>query len=97
MNLILQKSLIPLSVDFTNTFKNIGTAFIKDLIHIAKIDVKSSGIEAAGVTITVGDTGGNDQNNYELVYSDFILDKSFGYFIEDSYGNILFSGVVNKI
>lgn len=34
---------------------------------------------------------------YEQVYEDFIVDRAFAYKFEDEHGNVLFSGVVNKL
>ena len=66
------------------------------VIHKCSIDVNDKGIEGAAVTVMpmAGDPGPLD--GYEEVYHDYIVDRAFGFVITDSYGAVLFSGVVNS-
>ena len=67
------------------------------VIHKCSIDVNDKGIEGAAVTVMpmAGDPGPLD--GYEEVYHDYIVDRAFGFVITDSYGAVLFSGVVNSV
>ena len=38
-----------------------------------------------------------DVEGYEKVYHDYIVDRAFGFVITDSYGAVIFSGVVNSV
>lgn len=63
--------------------------------HIAKLKVDRKGMEGAAVTITSDLSA--DRQEVEVIKSDFIVDKSFGYIISDYYNNVLFSGVVEHL
>ena len=67
------------------------------VIHKCSIDVNDKGIEGAAVTVMpmAGDPGPLD--GYEEVYHDYIVDRAFGFVITDSYGSVIFSGVVNSV
>lgn len=67
------------------------------VIHKCSIDVNKRGIEGAAVTVMpkLGDPGPVD--GYKEVYHDYIVDRAFGFIITDSYGTVLFSGVINSI
>lgn len=64
--------------------------------HIAKLDVDRKGIEGSAVTIISSD-GGMMPDEYEKVHEDFILDRAFGYVIQDRYGIPLFTGITNVV
>ena len=70
--------------------------YVNDYKHIAKLNVDEKGIEGAAVTVISGDatSAGRGEN---IIYETFLVDRSFAYILEDSYQNILFSGVVNTI
>jgi serpin B len=67
------------------------------VIHKCSIDVNDKGIEGAAVTVMpmAGEAG--PLEGYEEVYHDYIVDRAFGFVITDSYGAVLFSGVVNSV
>ncbi len=69
-----------------------------EVIHKSKIDVNSKDVEGAAYT-AFNTYGGEPSSpeNYEEVYHDYIVDKAFGFVITDSYGTVLFSGVVNSV
>lgn len=72
-------------------------AYCTQVSHSAKLKVDRTGIEGAAVTVVaVGDTA-IEPVAYEKVYLDFVLDRSFGFVLTDSYNTTLFSGVVNKV
>ena len=75
-----------------------SNVFISTIIHITKLKVNKKGIEGAAVT-AIGEDGatGDGPIEYKDIYKDFIIDKTFGFYIKDSNGNIIFSGVINKI
>ena len=61
--------------------------------HQAKLIVDEKGIEGAAVTVLeTAPESALDGNFY-----DFIVNRAFAYLLTDKDGNILFSGVVNKI
>ena len=81
--------------DFSNiTDEKIGCEAI---IHKCSIDVNERGIEGAAVTVMPMAGASGPLDGYEEVYHDFIVDRAFGFVITDSYGAVLFSGVVNSV
>lgn len=71
-------------------------AFCTGVRHVAKLTVNEKGIEGAAATVlpAAGDPGPDE---YEEVYLDFTVDRSFGFVLTDPYGVILFSGVVRSV
>ena len=67
------------------------------VIHKCSIDVNDKGIEGAAVTVMPMAGAAGPLEGYEEVYHDYIVDRAFGFVITDSYGAVLFSGVVNSI
>ena len=68
--------------------------FVESIIHQTKLKVDETGIEGAAVTIVCG----TDESEGPIIeLHDFVIDRAFGYLLTDSYGNVLFSGVVNTI
>ena len=67
------------------------------VIHKCSIEVTEKGIEGAAVTVMA--TYGSEHvfDKYEKVYHDYIVDRAFGFVLTDSYGAVLFSGVVNSV
>ena len=73
-------------------------AYCSSVIHECSLEVTKKGIEGAAVTIVALDgAAGDPTEEYERVYHDFVVDRAFGFVITDSYGAVLFSGVVNEI
>ena len=67
------------------------------VIHKCSIDVNDKGIEGAAVTVMPMAGAPGPLEGYEEVYHDYIVDRAFGFVITDSYGAVLFSGVVNSV
>ena len=67
------------------------------VIHKCSIDVNDKGIEGAAVTVMPMAGAAGPLEGYEKVYHDYIVDRAFGFVITDSYGAVLFSGVVNSV
>ncbi len=67
------------------------------VIHKCSIEVTEKGIEGAAVTVMATYGGAHVFDNYEKVYHDYIVDRAFGFVLTDSYGAVLFSGVVNSV
>ena len=67
------------------------------VIHKCIIDVNDKGIEGAAVTVMPMAGAAGPLEGYEEVYHDYIVDRAFGFVITDSYGAVLFSGVVNSV
>ena len=73
-------------------------AYCSTVIHECSLEVTKKGIEGAAVTIMgLNGSAGPGVDEYEKVYHDFIVDRAFGFVITDSYGAVLFSGVINEI
>lgn len=70
--------------------------FCDGVIHKCSLTVNKKGIEGAAVTYIPG-AGAAGPDEYTDVYHDYVIDRAFGYVITDSYGTVLFSGVVNSI
>lgn len=71
-----------------------GADCCTSISHNTKLTVDKKGIEGAAVTVLTD--SGTSAQPYEKVYSDFIVDKAFGYIITDNYGTTLFSGAINN-
>lgn len=69
---------------------------IPAIIHKTKLDVNKKGIEGAAVTIIANAGESAPSEEYTKIYSDFVIDQSFGFMLvyDDT---ILFSGVVNNL
>ena len=67
------------------------------VIHKCSIDVNDKGIEGAAVTVMPMAGNAGPLEGYEEVYHDYIVDRAFGFVITDSYGAVLFSGIVNSV
>ena len=67
------------------------------VIHKCSIDVNDKGIEGAAVTVMPMCGAAGPLEGYVEVYHDYIVDRAFGFVITDSYGSVLFSGVVNSV
>ncbi len=66
------------------------------VIHKCSIDVNDKGIEGAAVTVMPMAGAPGPLEGYEKVYHDYIVDRAFGFVITDSYGTVIFSGVINN-
>lgn len=64
--------------------------------HTTKLTVDRVGIEGAAVVVIPGATKAGPPE-YETVYLDFVVDRSFGFVITDSQNVTLFSGVVKHL
>ena len=81
--------------DFSNvTYEKIAC---DTLIHKCSIEVNERGIEGAAVTVMPMAGAPGPLEGYEKVYHDYIVDRAFGFVITDSYGAVLFSGVINNV
>ena len=67
------------------------------VIHKCSIDVNDKGIEGAAVTVMPMAGAAGPLEGYERVYHDYIVDRAFGFVLTDSYGAVLFSGVINQV
>lgn len=80
-------------------FSNITNTniYCNDVIHKCALEVTRKGIEGAAVTI-VGMAGASGPDiEYQHIYHDYIINKTFGFILTDQNGITLFSGVVNNI
>ncbi len=72
--------------------------FCPEVKHVAKLSVDKKGIEGAAVTVIAGDgAAGPGPEEYEKVYLDFVVDRSFGFIVTDSGDVPLFTGIINAV
>lgn len=67
------------------------------VIHKCSIDVNDKGIEGSAVTVMPMAGASGPLEGYKNVYHDYIVDRAFAFVITDSYGSVIFSGVVNSV
>lgn len=70
------------------------TVYCDKIQHVTDLTVNRKGIEGAAVTVAPAPGAAGPM---ETVYSDFIVNKAFGFIITDSRDTTLFSGVVNNV
>ena len=70
--------------------------YCQGMMHLVELEVNKKGIEGASVIYIPG-AGAAAPPPYEKVYHDFVVDKAFGFVLTDSYGTVVFSGVINEI
>lgn len=75
---------------------SVDPVYCEGVIHKASLKVDKSGIEGAAVTIMPA-AGASGPPPYEKVYHDYAVDRAFGFVITDSYGTVIFSGIINSI
>ena len=90
----IERMFDPDLCDFSNITDE--PIFCDGVIHKCSLTVNKKGIEGAAVTYIPG-LGAAGPDEYTDVYHDYVIDRAFGYVITDSYGTVLFSGVVNSI
>ncbi len=73
-----------------------GELWCDAVIHRTSITVDEIGIEGAAITAAML-AGSAGPPEYEEVFHDFVVDGAFGFVLTDSYGTVLFSGIVNDI
>lgn len=71
-------------------------ARVDEIKHVTKLTVNRKGIEGAAVTVLPA-AGAAGPGEYEEVYRNYIVDRAFGYVLENSDGIALFAGIVNAI
>lgn len=64
-------------------------------IQSSKLKVDKTGIEGASVTITNIDA--TSPEPYETIYDELIIDRPFGFMIQDNNGLVVFGGIINNI
>lgn len=64
-------------------------------IQSSKLKVDKIGIEGASVTITNIDT--TSPQPYETIYHELIIDRPFGFILQDNNGLVVFGGIINNI
>ena len=99
MNNLLIENNVSKIFELSNDFYPLSDQEMKvsKIQHTTKLNVNKTGVEGAAVTVveTCGSAGPNEE--YTDIYLDFVVDRPFIYFIEGSYSNLLFSGIVNKL
>ena len=70
--------------------------YCEGVIHKVSLTVDKKGIEGASVVYIPG-AGAAGPPEYELVYHDFVVSRAFGFVITDTYGTVVFSGVINSL
>lgn len=82
------------SCDFSNLIA--GSVHCNSFVHKTKLSIKASGIEGSPVQSISGAVAPTP-SEYETVYHDFMINRSFGFFLVDEYGTLLYSGVINNL
>ncbi len=67
------------------------------VIHRTKLEVDEKGIEGAAITAVMMKDNAASPGEYEKVYHDFVIDRAFAFVLTDSYGTVMFSGVINTV
>lgn len=70
--------------------------YCEGVIHKVSLTVDKKGIEGAAVVYIPG-AGAAGPPPYEKVYHDFTVTGAFGFVITDTYGTVVFSGVINTL
>lgn len=75
----------------------LNSSILNDIrtIQSSKLKVDKIGIEGASVTITNIDT--TSPQPYETIYDELIIDRPFGFIIQDNNGLVVFGGIINNI
>ncbi|MDE5715248.1 MAG: hypothetical protein K2I42_03855 [Anaeroplasmataceae bacterium] len=81
----------PQYCDFSNLTES--PAYCRDLNHASIFKVNEKGIEGAAVTIILGDASAPPP----IKEYDFIINRNFGFIVQDPRGNIIFSGIIDSI
>ena len=84
----------PNSCDMSNV--SVESVYCEGVFHKVDLTVDKKGIEGAAVTY-IPAAGVAAPPEYEKVYHDFVVDRAFGFVITDSYGTVVFSGVINEL
>lgn len=73
-----------------------GGAYCGSLMHSVSLKIDKSGIgDAEPITLTPSHSySGPDY--YEDIYHELMVDRAFGFVLTDSYGTVLYSGVINN-
>ena len=90
----VKKLFDPKECDMTNITND--SIYCEGVIHKVSLNVDKKGIEGASV-IYIPAAGAAGPPEYEEVYHDFIIAGAFGFVITDSYGTVVFSGVINTL
>ena len=88
-------SMFSEEADFSKLIPN-GAVYVSSVDHTVELSVDKKGIEGAAATAIIG-VGAAGPGEYEQVYEDFIVNKSFGFVVSLNYSIPLFSGIVNYI
>ena len=74
----------------------LNSSILNDIrtIQSSKLKVDKIGIEGASVTITNIDT--TSPQPYETIYDELIIDRPFGFILQDNNGLVVFGGIINN-
>lgn len=81
--------------DFSNLLS--GDAYCNSFVHKARMRLSAKGIEGDYIDLAQSTHKPIQLPNYEKVYHEFILDRSFGFVLTDSDGMILYMGEINSL
>ena len=75
----------------------LNSSILNDIrtIQSSKLKVDKIGIEGASVTITNIDP--TSPQPYETIYDELIIDRPFGFILQDNNGLVVFGGIINNI
>ena len=75
---------------------NDKTAVLSEIKHKSVLDVNEKGIEGAAVTLGAI-YGSSDLNQYQQIYEDFLINRSFGIIVSNLDNEIIYTGIIDKI
>lgn len=90
----IKKLFDPDECDMSNITSD--PVYCEGVIHKVSLTVDKKGIEGAAVVYIPG-AGAAGPPPYEKVYHDFTVTGAFGFVITDTYGTVVFSGVINTL
>lgn len=74
------------------------TAFVSKIEHKAKLELNDDGIKAAAVTAAVVESAtAAEEKPKNKIYSEFILNRSFGVIVTNSNNEIIYTGIVDRV
>jgi len=85
----------PESCDLSNLVE--GSVRCDEFIHVARLRLNAKGIEGESINLGQSQKEQEILPDYEPIYQDYIIDRSFGFILTDPNGVIVYIGEVNSL